>query len=255
MSRIDSNILSIIERAETEGSALRLTGQLDRKSYVAVNAVLEAVGGKWNKKAKAHIFECDADDALEQILLTGEVVTKKSIQQEFGFFPTPAEIAHRAVVAAQIEPGMRVLEPSAGHGALAEEARAAGGKVHCFELLIENVVELERRNLSVAAGDFLAQEPERVYDRIVMNPPFAKQADIKHVLHALQFLKPGGRLVAIMSNGSTFRTDRRTTEFNAALASFGASVEKLPDGAFKESGTMVATILVTIDLPTPGEGA
>ena len=49
MSRIDSNILGIIERAETEGGALRLTDQLDRNSYIAVNAVLEAAGGKWSK--------------------------------------------------------------------------------------------------------------------------------------------------------------------------------------------------------------
>src|SRR5688572_18523873 len=97
MKQIEPHILSILERAITEGNALRLTGQLDRKNYVAVNDVLEAVGGKWNKKAKAHIFECDADDALEQILLTGEVITKKTIQQEFGFFPTPQDIAHEAV--------------------------------------------------------------------------------------------------------------------------------------------------------------
>jgi predicted RNA methylase len=249
MSRIEPHILSILERADTDGAALRLTGQLDRKNYVAVNAVLEAVGGKWSKKAKAHLFECDADDALEQILLTGEVVTKKSIQQEFGFFPTPDDIAHEAVSAADIEPDMLVLEPSAGHGALAELARAAGGKVECFEVLVENVAELERRCLHVTAGDFLEQPPRAIYDRVVMNPPFAKQADIKHVLHALKFVKPGGRLVAIMSNGSTFRSDRRTAEFNALVESLGGTVARLPDGSFKASGTMVSTILVTLDVP------
>ncbi|AVQ84254.1 methyltransferase [Variovorax sp. PMC12] len=249
MSRIAPHILSILERADTDGAALRLTGQLDRKNYAAVNAVLEAVGGKWNKKAKAHLFECDADDALEQILLTGEVVTKKSIQQEFGFFPTPDNIAHEAVAAADIEPGMLVLEPSAGHGALAEAVRAAGGKVECVEVLMENVAELERRCLHVTAGDFLEQPPRAIYDRVVMNPPFAKQADIKHVLHALKFVKPGGRLVAIMSNGLTFRSDRRTAEFNATVESLGGSVARLPDGSFKASGTMVSTIMVVLDVP------
>ena len=249
MSAIEPNILSILERAETEGSSLRLTGKLDRKSYVAVNAVLEAVGGKWNKKAKAHVFECDADDALEQILLTGEVITKKTVQQEFGFFPTPEAIAHEAVSAARIEPGMLVLEPSAGHGALAELARAHGGKVHCFELLADNVAELEKRLLPVTAGDFLEQPVDPIYDRVVMNPPFAKQADIKHVMHALKFLKPGGRLVAIMSAGSTFRSDRRTVEFNMAVEEMGGRVTRLPDGAFKAAGTMVNTILLTLDTP------
>ena len=34
-----------------------------------------------------------------------------------------------------------------------------------------------------------------------MNPPFENGRDIDHVTHALSLLKPGGRLVAIMSEG------------------------------------------------------
>jgi hypothetical protein len=34
-----------------------------------------------------------------------------------------------------------------------------------------------------------------------MNPPFANADDIKHIMHALKMLKPGGRLVAICANG------------------------------------------------------
>jgi 16S rRNA G1207 methylase RsmC len=36
-----------------------------------------------------------------------------------------------------------------------------------------------------------------------MNPPFARQADIHHVNHALKFLKPDGLLVSVMSAGVT----------------------------------------------------
>jgi hypothetical protein len=39
------------------------------------------------------------------------------------------------------------------------------------------------------------------FDRVVMNPPFDHGADIKHVEHARKFLKPGGRLVAVVANG------------------------------------------------------
>ncbi len=34
-----------------------------------------------------------------------------------------------------------------------------------------------------------------------MNPPFANGQDIKHITHALRYLSPGGRLVAICANG------------------------------------------------------
>ncbi len=246
--RIDPAVLAVIERADTSGNALRITAQLDRKTYAAVNGVLEAAGGRWDRKAKAHLFGCDADDALEQILLTGEVLTKKTRQQEFGFFETPIEIGRMALDAAGVRPGMVVLEPSAGHGAIARLVCAAGASVHCVEVLPENARELTAQGFEVEEADFLAAAPTPIYDRVVMNPPFAKQADIKHVTHALKFLKPGGRLVSIMSNGPRFRTDRRTVDFNALIQSLGGTVEPLPEASFKASGTLVSTILVTAEV-------
>lgn len=239
-------ILSVLSNASTEGAALRLVGQLDRKTYTAVNDVLEAVGGKWNKKAKAHLFEIDADDALEQILLTGDVITKKSIQQEYGFFPTPPHIVAMMMERANIRPGMACLEPSAGHGAIAGAMRDAGGDVECCEVLPTNVTTLRERGFKTQETDFLTVQPKQLYDRVLMNPPFAKQADIKHVTHALDFLMPRGRLVAIMSAGITFRSDGRTAAFNRKLEDLGAIVEPLPAGSFSESGTNVNTIMVTV---------
>lgn len=58
---------------------------------------------------------------------------------------------------------------------------------------------------------------------------------------ASRFLRAGGRLTAIMSAGITFREDRLTKEFRARLA----SVEHLPEGSFKASGTAVNTVMVT----------
>ena len=94
--------------------------------------------------------------------------------------------------------------------------------------------------------DFLAQSPDAIYDRVVMNPPFAKQADIKHILHALKFLKSDGLLVSVMAAGVLFRDNRLTTDFRDLINERGGNIEELPDGAFKESGTMVRTVIVTI---------
>jgi hypothetical protein len=54
-----------------------------------------------------------------------------------------------------------------------------------------------------------------------MNLPFAKQDDIRHVLHALKFLKPGGHLVAIMSASTMFRANKLATDFRELVASMG----------------------------------
>jgi hypothetical protein len=84
-------------------------------------------------------------------------------------------------------------------------------------------------------------------DVVLMNPPFSKGQDVKHVTHALGFLKPGGRLVAIMGAGVTFRQDKRTNEFRELVQAMGGTIERLPEGSFKSSGTMVNTVIVVID--------
>ena len=71
--KIDQHILEILERSQLQGTQLRLPPtQLDRITYAAVNEVIEAAGGKWSRKAKAHIFEGQATDTIEPILLTGD---------------------------------------------------------------------------------------------------------------------------------------------------------------------------------------
>ncbi len=79
-----------------------------------------------------------------------------------------------------------------------------------------------------------------------MNPPFKNQADIKHINHALKFLKPGGKLVSVMSASVGFRENTLTNKFRSLIEERGGSIESLPDGAFKESGTMVRTVIVVI---------
>ncbi len=81
-----------------------------------------------------------------------------------------------------------------------------------------------------------------------MNPPFADGQDIQHVTHALHMLKPGGRLVAIMSAGVMHRQDRKTTAFRAMVEERGGVIEPLPVNTFKDSGTGTCTVLLTLDL-------
>ena len=57
--------------------------------------------------------------------------------------------------------------------------------------------------------DFLSRLPHGSYDRVVMNPPFDLERDIDHVMHAMEFLKPDGLLVAIMSAGTEWRGDEK----------------------------------------------
>ncbi|GAA2470941.1 methyltransferase [Streptomyces mauvecolor] len=244
--KISDAVLDVLSRAHTDGPRLSLFEQLDRSEYLAVDKVLKAAGGKWNRSAGAHLFPTSAADAVEALLLTGEVCRP----QDFGYFPTPAPVVEKLLSLADLRAGDEVLEPSAGRGAIAAEA-ARTCPVDCIELLADNAQHIANAGYarSVTVADFLTLPAEPRYDRVVMNPPFARQADIDHVTHALSFLRSHGRLTAVMSAALTFRTNAQTANFRALIERSGGSVHALPDGAFKPSGTAVRAVLVTIPAP------
>lgn len=245
-TRIDNDVLAVLDRAEKNGCRLVITEQLDRKMYVRVNAAVEAAGGKWNRGAKAHVFDGDAAAAIEDVMLTGEIVRP----QDLGFFETPAAVVARLLDLARPAAGMQVLEPSAGRGAIARDVRALVDRVDSIEIDERHIPALDDLRAGfVTMADFLTVEPVKGYDLVVMNPPFARQADIRHVTHAHRFLRPGGRLVSVMSAGAAFRGNRLTVDFRRLVAENGGMIEALPDGSFKPSGTMVNTVIVAMNAP------
>ncbi|EFH4186287.1 SAM-dependent methyltransferase, partial [Escherichia coli] len=87
--QISTEVLNVLSRCRAEGNFLFLADQLDRSIYVKTNKVLEAAGGKWNRKEQAHIFTADAAERIEQIILTGSVDIPRDL---FNFFPTPENL-------------------------------------------------------------------------------------------------------------------------------------------------------------------
>jgi phospholipid N-methyltransferase len=221
---------------------------LDRALYTKVNKALECLGGKWNRSAKAHVWDCDPGDPIADAVMTGEV---RDWKKELQFFPTPKETAQWMVGLLKIQDGERVLEPSAGDGAI---LRAIRDTVHeCRLVAVEiNPQMADKMRVSHALADvhcrdFLSLNGELgLFDAIAMNPPFSKGQDIAHVKHAYAMLNPGGRMVAITSPGWTFRTDKKHSDFKAWTYKVGATKHELPAGTFKESGTSVSTVAIHI---------
>lgn len=224
-----------------------ITQQLDPKLYKKVDVVLREGGGKWNRTKKAHVFSTDPDPFIQSVLGSGEMVSKKAN----GFFETPPTLARRLVELARLEPGQAVLEPSAGQGALAEAIMKAEPKavLDVCEILEPNREILARKGFYIAASDFFELKSLTgsmpFYHRIIMNPPFTRGADVKHVLRAWEHLLPGGRLVAIVSAGP-LSLDRLEKELGAL---YGAGAERNPSGSFKAAGTNVETVTVVYVKP------
>ncbi|MEH8123985.1 LPD38 domain-containing protein [Aeromonas veronii] len=167
------------------------------------------------------------------------------------FFPTPEEYAADLVDRLGIEPGMVVLEPSAGHGMLAEAARDAGATVEAVEVASDLRDILQEKGFSLVGNDFMETTPSQRYDAVIMNPPFSNDMDIDHVRHAFDHLKPGGRLAAIVSSMAGQRSNKKNKAFREWLDDLGASEEMMPEGAFKDSlnPTSVRTKIITIEKP------
>lgn len=174
-----------------------------------------------------------------------------------GFFPTPKGIVEQMVELADIEPGMSVLEPSAGKGDIADVIREKhpDAELNTIEYQTELAEILKLKGHPVIVGDFL--EHRERHDRIIMNPPFEKGQDIDHVRHAYEQLEPGGRLVSVMSPGPFFKTDKKSQAFREWLDTTSWWMEQLPEGAFKGKEafrqTGVASRLVVIDKEVLGD--
>jgi len=233
-----------------------LTAQLERKLYEKVNKALEAMGGKWNRKVGGHVFLDDPRPAVDGLIDNGTLTVDVS-----ELFVTRPAVARRmldlvdfgSLPAAPWKDGLsRVdcLEPSAGTGALVRAVldrwTNLAVTVDCCELDQALADGLLRAGCKVVpdgrATDFLTYRPGPIYGLVVMNPPFS--AEIAHVTHAYECLRPGGTLVSVMSEGPFFRDFLADRQFRVWLDSVGFS-ERLPDGSFSPD-TGVATRLVVI---------
>ena len=235
------DVREVLAQSAIDATSLTLPGQLDRKLYEKVKKVIEAAGGTWNRKAGTHVFTSDPRERLGLALDTGGLVDERKALQQFF---TPPELA--SAMADDVAPNERVLEPSAGDGAIAASARCRTRHVTCVELDTVLARSLAARGYEVIMGDFLMLKPDPMYHVVLMNPPFADGQEVDHVTHAMAFVRPGGRLRAVMSAGVRYRDDKKTRALRGVIeCSNGSSIEPLPEGTFLAAGTAVHTVLLT----------
>lgn len=206
------------------------------------------------------------EKGLEMMMEKGRFAALKSRHEDgtapravssFNLFQTPEHIADR--MAALIPLTCRaILEPSAGLGMLYRAIRGRNKDTHIT--LVENSPDCCRELYSmterdtyatIKQADFLSIEPARegncgliikqlpeaFYDSVIMNPPFKQGRDVKHILHALKFVKPGGVVIALCYNG---------VKQNKQLKPLADSWEVLPEGTFRSEGTSASVVLLTM---------
>lgn len=166
------------------------------------------------------------------------------------YFPTPEPLGYKMMEWANMGEGDTVLEPSAGHGAIARYAPKGNQMV-----AIEPSQSLFTK-LQLKAGGlgrkfqntiFENYDISNKHDVVVMNPPFgtAGATAIAHLGKAFKHLEEGGRVVALIPRGSTDKKFEKWIE-GEKTAVMRAEVE-LPDIVFKQAGTNVVCRVVVVD--------
>lgn len=235
-------VIEFLRSCKLDGLTLHVPSErIDPKVYAEAKKALLIFGGKWNTGKQCFTFKKDPSAHIATLIGTGKVVNEKKDRQAFY---TPPDIVEMLMEYACITDQHDVLEPSAGDGAIALACVAAGAaSVTVCEIDPDECAHLRALGAfdAVLEGDFLTADlhtgahPSK-FERIVMNPPFTRGQDATHILAAYEYLAPGGRLIAIMAD-----TDSPKLAFLHPK-----TLIHLPAGAFKASGTNVATRIIQI---------
>lgn len=172
------------------------------------------------------------------------------------FYATPPEVVTRLLTADLYLPaGARVLEPSAGEGAIVRGLLRMGrvGRVDAVEVHPDRVSVLRGigdERLEVHAANFLTWQSTPVYDLVVMNPPFHGTHWMAHVTHAFEMLRVGGTLVAVLPVTAEVGTTKKHVTFRAWAEGHSRydriDFRDLPAESFASSGTRVNTVVLTM---------
>ena len=193
------------------------------------------------------------------------------------FYPTPSKMA--GIMLSRVDWGKvkNILEPSAGKGDLVEAIKSAlednepdrsfyGGREHrklrmrgeLYRSPDIDVIEIDENLQQILIGkgfnlvydDFLSYSTQKVYDLIIMNPPF--QDGDKHLLKAISMAEDAGGQIVCLLNAETIRNQCTNSRhmLGQRLKEYGARIE-FYQNAFRraERKTDVEVAMVTLDIP------
>ena len=242
------SVEEILKHCTLEDNVLKLPQvQFNKKSYAEAKKWIEEAGGSWQGgKVQGFIFPFNPERVFS-ILNEGK---RCNLAQDFQFFETPSDVADWLVMlAGGIHEHDKVLEPSAGRGALVRAIHRSSPDVvvDCYEMMPENKELLSGLGgINIIGDDFTKSTIGKKYTKIIANPPFSGNQDIRHVRMMYDMLEQGGTLASITSAHWEFAEEKTCRDFRKWLEDVGGAKYEIESGAFKESGTGVRTLAILI---------
>ena len=233
--------------------------------YDRLRWVMESYGGRWNERCKGFKFNEFDDEKLKSIkadLSVGFVnlSEEKRTREKDAFFPTPVKVVDRMIRTANLKPNSIMLESSAGTGRILDEAKKVINSVDNFVIIEMNG---ERQSILRDKGyhvDFNGTFEDSLKDsetlkkikncdKVVINPPFKNDSDVKHLLISYMFCADNADVVSILQENSLYydrQIHRVFKEFLSLIGKDAYEVVSLPAGSFKDELTTVDTVIFHI---------
>lgn len=233
--------------------------------YDRLRWVMESYGGRWNERCKGFKFNEFDDEKLKSIkadLSVGFVnlSEEKRTREKDAFFPTPVKVVDKMIRTANLKPDSIMLESSAGTGRILDEAKKVINSIDNFVVIEMNS---ERQRILRDKGykvDFNGTFEDSLKDsetlkkikncdKVVINPPFKNDSDIKHLLISYMFCADNADVVSILQENSLYydrQIHRVFKEFLSLIGKDAYEVVSLPAGSFKDELTTVDTVIFHI---------
>lgn len=175
-----------------------------------------------------------------------------AVSKDLQFYWTPKEVVRAMLDRSEPYNGAKILEPSCGDGRIMEGVREYVSRHKIEDVKMAGIEvdpgraeEARAKGFSVACTNFLEVDlsEEARFNIILMNPPFYGRHYLKHIKKAIELLKPGGRLTAILPATAYYdhgELPGRQYDPSNRYAHRDVWMD-LPMGSFREAGTNVAT--------------
>lgn len=153
-----------------------------------------------------------------------------------------------------------ILEPSCGCGRILDAVKDRAASVDPVRRHVLAMVGIEydpdranearSKGYPVQTANFLMVKAAPIFDFVIMNPPFHGKHWRKHILHALEFLKPGGELRAVLPATAWYDDPwlEKLSGWEEPENGWRGDCpwKDLPVASFRESGTNVPTGIITL---------
>jgi len=256
----------IAERASTaENLALGTDARGLKQAFIDAYSSAEPMvagpddgkGGKAYDRSMSASTSISPFDKAKTYYFAQQKNTKRRGDREgVDYFATPEPVGFKMVDWAAIKDGEKVLEPSAGHGAIARFFPAQSDVTMVEPSYdLSNRAALANGQARIVNSKFEDLSISNKYDAIVMNPPYGSggKTAVEHMEKAARHLREGGRMVALIPRGG--QVEKRLEAFAEVAEKNGLHLVAkvaMPSSTFERAGTAVNTQVLVYERHSDG---